>query len=246
MFCKISFVMFTVSYLTMISAHENTGNKTVVSIYYETYCNDSIKFFVKQFYPAYVSDLHPYIIVDAVPYGNAKTNISNGTYTFECEHGSKECEANKVHACVLNLPSTILQQDKLKFINCSLALVNPNSPTYPTAECAQIANISVELINKCTTNTTESNTYLKQYGDRTAVVANHGSVPFVAINGVFTNETSTKLVYDFVNNFCKMVTFNSSTPQSCKSNNNSASSFSLTVLPVILLSIIYSIKMYIV
>lgn len=55
---------------------------------------------------------------------------------------------------------------------------------YSMFQCANASNLNYASINSCIQNTTEANGYMKAYGDRTPKFEDHGSVPFVAINGV--------------------------------------------------------------
>lgn len=45
---------------------------TQVTVYFESYCPDSVKFLTTQLFPAYASPLKEYMNVTLVPYGKAK------------------------------------------------------------------------------------------------------------------------------------------------------------------------------
>lgn len=45
---------------------------TQVTVYFESYCPDSVKFLTTQLFPAYASPLKEHMNVTLVPYGKAK------------------------------------------------------------------------------------------------------------------------------------------------------------------------------
>lgn len=51
----------------------------------------------------------------------------NGKWKFECQHGIKECYANKVHSCALNLNPVPKGVD---FVACSMSSSDPSSDKY--------------------------------------------------------------------------------------------------------------------
>lgn len=62
----------------------------------------------------------------------------NGTTTFSCQHGEKECQGNKAHACVLSSPDIPFAK-QLSFINCTMSLTDTKSnETYPTTRVCNI------------------------------------------------------------------------------------------------------------
>ncbi|KRT83745.1 hypothetical protein AMK59_3384, partial [Oryctes borbonicus] len=98
-------------------SHEGSKEVIKVSIYYEALCSDSRNFIVNQLAPAY-EDLHDEMFLDFIPYGKAKTHENDGKITFTCQHGPTECQANKIHACVIDiLPE---QRMQLKYISCMI------------------------------------------------------------------------------------------------------------------------------
>lgn len=49
---------------------------------------------------------------------------NNGKWTFICQHGPKECYANKIHSCAVALTTV---EESTKFVYCSLLSVDPSS-----------------------------------------------------------------------------------------------------------------------
>lgn len=110
----------------------------MVTIYYEALCSDSRNFILKQLVPTY-EKLSDVIEIDLVPYGKAtvrnfsefimhnviqllfkylQTMERDGTYVFECQHSYIECDANKIHACVLDQPFP--KDIHLKYVACMI------------------------------------------------------------------------------------------------------------------------------
>lgn len=98
--------------------------KVKVSVFYETLCPDSIAFIVNQLWPVYKT-VGSIMDIDLVPYGKASYTASGNTWTFQCQHGKKECHGNKIHSCTLDLyPDT---EKSLAFIFCSMSSHDPVS-----------------------------------------------------------------------------------------------------------------------
>ncbi|KAF2887420.1 hypothetical protein ILUMI_18753, partial [Ignelater luminosus] len=100
------------------------GESFKISIYYETLCPDSIRFFRYQFNRTY-EDLLPYMDVDFIPYGHARHTWENGKWNIQCQHGQKECVGNRFHACALAQGNG--KEKDVKFISCSMSATNPTS-----------------------------------------------------------------------------------------------------------------------
>lgn len=50
--------------------------------------------------------------------------LNDGSYEFTCQHGPKECHANKYHSCAIAL-ETVAQS--LEYIYCSMSADDPSS-----------------------------------------------------------------------------------------------------------------------
>jgi hypothetical protein len=72
--------------------------KLKVGVYYETLCPDSRKFIIDQFASAFPKVIN-LIEVKFVPFGfgNKTVNQTDGSISFECQHGEQECWGNKLH-----------------------------------------------------------------------------------------------------------------------------------------------------
>lgn len=143
----------------------NNPSKITVSVYYEALCPDSRRFILEQLLPAY--ELIPAIIdLDLVPYGKARTKEVNQEFSFTCQHGPTECQANKIHACAIEYT----KRDpfiQLKYIAC---MINDNyNPEYAGKKCASEVGVIYNKIVNCS----ESNMgalLLKTNGERTTAL----------------------------------------------------------------------------
>ncbi|CAG7829263.1 unnamed protein product, partial [Allacma fusca] len=71
------------------------------------------------------------------------TRDNNGNYTFQCQHGPRECEGNKVHACALKyLP----EESQAAFINCSMS---SSTPPEAGPSCASQLGLNFTRVEQC-------------------------------------------------------------------------------------------------
>ncbi|XP_046682162.1 GILT-like protein 1 [Homalodisca vitripennis] len=136
---------------TAFAAAPMTQEKIPVTVYFESYCPDSVKFLTKQLYPTFLTPLGQYMTVSLIPYGKAKTQrAESGDVTFSCHHGEKECRGNKAIACTLKSPSSTFE-DQFKFINCTSSIIaaNINMEQYPINDCAAGSIFKANDIQMC-------------------------------------------------------------------------------------------------
>ncbi|XP_063972838.1 gamma-interferon-inducible lysosomal thiol reductase-like [Diachasmimorpha longicaudata] len=118
--------------------------KVKITVYYEALCPDSRSFVVRQVVPTY-QKIPDNVVVQMVPYGKATTIPGPNGYTFNCQHGPRECEANTIHACAIDV---IKDPDvQLKFLAC---MIERNIwPQNITRTCADRFHVDAEPIFKC-------------------------------------------------------------------------------------------------
>merc|ERR1711988_607386 len=82
-----------------------TDAKPLLGVVYESLCPYSRQFIREQVHPAYTA-LSEFFDVEFIAYGGASThgNAEDG-YTFDCQHGPRECAGNIVQVA----RSTMLQ-----------------------------------------------------------------------------------------------------------------------------------------
>lgn len=175
-----------------------SDNSTVkLTVFYESLCPDSIDFFNQQLRPAYL-DLSHNVKLDLVPYGFAKQNYSHGRWTFTCQHGPKECDYNKIHACAIKL----LKQDSkiYRFISC---LMKDKNETLHLSKCATMYKVNLEKINKCRLSKI-GDRLLSKLGNRTdSFRPKLKWVPTVAFNDVYTKKDQDEAMKNLAKVLCR-------------------------------------------
>ncbi|XP_067001174.2 GILT-like protein 1 [Anabrus simplex] len=183
-FAVICFVLWqalrTVPSLSTISSDEHGSRLELpatlsfvpieVTVFYEALCPDSRSFITKQLLPAHEKAARLMNVV-LVPYGKAQTKptVPSG-YTFTCQHGPLECQANMVHACVIEkVPDKDIA---LRYISCMIS--DNMEPEQIGETCAHTFNVPWKPIQECSAGK-EGAELLKHYGDVT-----HGLSPSVS------------------------------------------------------------------
>merc|ERR1711970_1610158 len=104
-----------------------------IDLYYESLCPDSTRFIADQI-PETWSALKEDIFINFVPYGFAKTTERpDGSYTFKCQHGERECKGNKIQACTAHLFSDN-PDTAVSLITC---MMDANAPDMAGPGCYQ-------------------------------------------------------------------------------------------------------------
>jgi len=182
-----------------------------VEVYYETLCGDSKRFITRQLYPVKKSSLGEYFDVEFVPYGKASTTGASGSYEFICQHGHKECDGNKMHACALkHINSTEL---KVEFIHCSMS---SKSPPKALPECAEKLEINSTSIEACIAGE-EGNELLASHGRQThALRPKLYFVPWIRYNKAFTEDNLENSQDNFKSVLCAELKKSEVNPPECE------------------------------
>jgi len=188
-------------------------NKLKVSVYYETLCGDSKRFITTQLYPAKKSSLGDYFDFELIPYGKATTTSEGGTFTFRCQHGSAECDGNKMHACALKyIPSV---ESQLEFIYCSMSTRNPPESLDECAKSVATVDGVKDKISTCAEGP-EGSQLLADNGEKT-----HGLktklyfVPWITYNGEFSDDKLQNSQRNFKGVLCDELKANGVSPTEC-------------------------------
>lgn len=227
-----------------LAASTMNQDKVKVTLYYESLCPDSIKFYTKQLYPTWVN-LSNYMDLMLVPFGKATYNkTENGKFEFACHHGEAECVGNKVQACALKvLPK---MTDQLGFIRCAMSMTEEGnrSTPYPGAQCASTVGIDYKPINDCM-NTDQASMYLAEFGDKTSEFeANLKSVPTVVFNDKYSEENDKMAKMNFRSTLCGMISGTKPTECMEASGNNSAVTIRSGYVPFVAMSAIILTRLY--
>nr|CAH0100690.1 unnamed protein product [Daphnia galeata] len=117
------------------------GDLMPLDVYYESLCPDSRNFLVNQLNPSWAT-LSTFTDLRLIPFGKATFQpITEGGWSFECQHGPDECTGNILHACGIKYSSTITQA--LNFTTCLMDL-----PTDGEL-CAELAGLDYAPIDIC-------------------------------------------------------------------------------------------------
>ncbi|XP_057656874.1 GILT-like protein 1 [Diorhabda carinulata] len=155
-------LLFVIIFYTNIAVEAAT---LTVSIYYESLCPDSVRFFKDQFYPAYSTVLKGKIIVDLVPFGKATAKNETGKWVFDCQHGKSECYGNKIHGCAIDVAT---KDTSTEFIVCAMKSGDA-SDNNNLKQCAADNNITWSNIEQCM-GSNRGDEILASNGERTRSV----------------------------------------------------------------------------
>merc|ERR1712243_76560 len=111
------------SSLSISFSPSKSDTKPLLGFVYESLCPYSRQFIREQVHPAYTT-LSKCFDVEFIAYGGASThgNAEDG-YTFECQHGPRECAGNIVQGCTVHHVSDMMMQVEL--LNCMSAASKP-------------------------------------------------------------------------------------------------------------------------
>uniref|UniRef100_A0A1B6DTG4 Saposin A-type domain-containing protein n=1 Tax=Clastoptera arizonana TaxID=38151 RepID=A0A1B6DTG4_9HEMI len=178
-----------------------------LTIFYESYCPDSITFFIDQLGPVW-ENFSDAILLDLVPYGFAKQEYKNGHWHFTCQHGEKECIGNILHACSINELITSHYQPKyrklLHLVNCFME----SSDQYKSAKkCCKQQKVNYKSIKKCEKSKKGENLE-SGYGNRTNdFIPKIEWVPTAVVNDVFNQDDQDKAMTDLASVICKYIPY---------------------------------------
>ncbi|XP_054275890.1 GILT-like protein 1 isoform X2 [Macrosteles quadrilineatus] len=188
MFIKGGFVVFSILLgLLKLSEQKETLK---ITVYYETYCPDSIGFIQKQLTPL-MGEFNKYpdwLEIDLVPFGFAK-EVAH--LEFECQHGPKECLGNKLNACAIkSLVTHSKKPHYLKLINFIYCTMNAENQIKAAYKCAQQTSVNYARMIRCYVDGT-GDKLIEDYGYRTAALNPTLSwVPTIVFNDVFNKTES--------------------------------------------------------
>ncbi|XP_075980844.1 uncharacterized protein LOC142979636 [Anticarsia gemmatalis] len=188
-------------------------DKVQLKVYYETLCPASVDFFVSQLKPA-VKRLGEHLDVHLIPYGHATTHNTRGYYTFECQHGPKECYANRVHACAIDVLQNTTRS--INFLGCLMQYTsyhgNYDYFVSVLTTCSFTENVNISEIGMCV-NSPRGAIVLKQYGDETHELE-PSYVPYIVLDG--SSQYQDRAAGNLVDTVCQLL---NPKPSVCFNNN---------------------------
>lgn len=102
----VGLILFVAESLIITAAsNDSSGNdkRVEVGVYFESKCPDSRNFFLNQLLPTYRALGNETIKLVLVPFGHARVLSKD---KMICQHGQRECEGNKLMACMLGQGSS--------------------------------------------------------------------------------------------------------------------------------------------
>lgn len=179
-------------------------------VFYEALCPDSKNFIIKQLEPTFVRAPH-LIDIQFVPYGKATTSTkSDGSLAFECQHGPIECEANTIHACVVEAVHDA--KIRLNMVGCMIRdNLIPKDAFY---RCAKENGVEIESIQKCY-DSPHGAELLKLHGEAThALRPSVSFIPTVTLDGQQGRQAS--ILKDLFGEVCKIASGRGPKPVECE------------------------------
>lgn len=169
-----------------VTEESNKDKPTVqtvhVTVFYEALCPDSRSFFVKHLLPTF-ERVPENMKVEAIPYGKAKTTKTADGFTFECQHGPGECEANMIHACAID----VLKDQKLQLQYLTCMIKKNYEPQEIMKTCANDMGIDYQPILKCYNK--KGKDLLAAYGEITEQNRKQISfIPTISLDQNFSNQ----------------------------------------------------------
>ncbi|XP_037775237.1 uncharacterized protein LOC119572288 [Penaeus monodon] len=157
------------------------ANRVKVSVYFESLCSDSIKFFKNQLYPVW-QDLQDIMDLEFIPFGKARaTPTETGDYEFQCQHGPDECYGNRVMSCAQN---SLPIGTQVEFFQC---MMTKRYPAFFGKQCSEEVGIAWAPLQECA-KSVRGAVMLYQNGVRTASLKPQVHfIPTITINGRYDN-----------------------------------------------------------
>lgn len=195
-----------VSVKTVLESRKETPQQILITVYYEALCPDSRNFITKQLVPTFES-LEDYVEVQLIPYGKAETIVTSDDYTFKCQHGQLECEANIVHACSINKLTN--SRKSLEVIACMIR--NNLHPFGVLESCASGLDEYKSILDCAKSN--EGRRLLAKYGEVTNDLNPKVSfIPTITLDNEFDNQIL--ILKNLLHQVCQRL---SSPPKICDS-----------------------------
>uniref|UniRef100_A0A0K8RMH8 Putative gamma-interferon inducible lysosomal thiol reductase n=1 Tax=Ixodes ricinus TaxID=34613 RepID=A0A0K8RMH8_IXORI len=173
--------------------------KVAVTVIYECFCPHSQEFIKSQLLPTY-KKLRDHLDVTLLPFGKARLDqngpTSNGVI---CEHGSAECEGNKIQMCVAQVAKETLQT--IEVVACMSSYKVPNKAA---RKCVKASGVSWTMVHGCVTK--NGNTYILKVAQETwKVQKNITRVPLIAVDGEVSSYIQEESQSSFLSLTCQKI-----------------------------------------
>merc|ERR1712012_1523397 len=184
-----------------------------IELYYESFCPGCRAFVTGMLYPAFEKLKDTGIMkVMLYPYGNAhEKQKPDGSWDFECQHGSKECVGNLLEVCVMAHMDWDFQ-GYLPVISC---MEGADNPVTATKGClSALSTVSYSAVKACAWGA-EGNALMHVMANRTESLSPaHNYVPWIVEDGVHTDQVEKKAMADLAGLVCEL--YKGTKPVLCK------------------------------
>uniref|UniRef100_A0A8C7FTE4 Gamma-interferon-inducible lysosomal thiol reductase n=1 Tax=Oncorhynchus kisutch TaxID=8019 RepID=A0A8C7FTE4_ONCKI len=160
-----------------------------VTLYYESLCPGCRAFLPQQLFPTWAM-LHDIMDVKLVPYCNAQ--LPSGNSPFTCQHGEPECHGNMIEACFLH---SVGRYSAFQVIYCMESAANVLDAAQP---------VSIVLVTSCVKGELGFKLMHENALKTNALSPAKTHVPWVTINGEYTDDFQDKAMSSLFNLVCKM------------------------------------------
>lgn len=135
-------LLFTIAAATSAQGISTADGKIKMTIVTTAGCGDTVNFITKQLSPVY-DKFSEHLILEFVPWGRTRRNRNGG---LVCQFGTKDCFANRVHRCTLDMLKNN-QYNQVKYMVCEFSLRS----AYKNADltCAKNAGVNLSELESC-------------------------------------------------------------------------------------------------
>lgn len=152
-----------------------------LEIYMESQCPDTTKFIDSQLMPVY-DELRAYLDLKIIPFGKAKwtrlETTSQEDYSFQCQHGPRECLVNQVMCCGIERLKTV--EKYLPYVACVQA-TPPNG--HEQVKCDEKFSLDHKDMQECA-NGREGRLLHHRMGELTkALKPSAVFIPWILVDG---------------------------------------------------------------
>jgi len=175
----------------------------LVELYYESFCPGCRAFITTMLYPTFDKLRDAGIMkVGIYPYGNAhQTKNADGSWTFDCQHGEKECLGNILEVCIMQQ----LNWDSDMYLPVISCMEGSDDPVSSAKGCVRdLSSVSYDAVKTCAAGK-EGNKLEHSMGVKTeSLDPPHKYVPWVVVNGEHTDELQEKAQSDLLGLVCSL------------------------------------------
>lgn len=182
--------MSSLWWILLITAHITyaSSNPVEVTLYAESLCPYCAAF-IQDNNHLILNDLADILSFHYVAYGNARLDQYGA---LQCQHGSKECELNRVINCVQDLHPD--QNQWLPFVVCLESDTDTeNQPDEMVITCSKATALDPSPILSCAAGAKGDELEKKAAEETGKLIPQHTYVPWLVINGVAVGQDMDKM-----------------------------------------------------